>query len=199
MKKNILLVALCLSLTMAAACIGPQNSKPVSQKEEEGQKPGSVATFEPTPIPQDKAGEADQKADQNPLDSLADGKIEGMEFGIGSKCQDMLAKLGDPQDKGTTDGGFFYVYDTVTYFTDSINENEGSISSVAVRDSRDICGVKIGMKPSEIEKVLGKPYEQNGGNGQDWVVTYEVKEGLYLTFFSNDKDSPTIAALLKRE
>lgn len=137
-----------------------------------------------------------QETVKNPLEPLSEGKIDGISYSLGTECKKVLTDLGKPDDEGTTEGNYYYMYGKVTYFSDSMDENEGNISAIAVRDNIDICGTKVGMKPEEIKKILGQPFSEGTDEGDEgWVITYEVKKGLYLSYFSDNENSPVTAVL----
>lgn len=211
MAKKAALICISFLLSISLLSCSGKNAKPAEDK----------SNNTPAPVQTEGAGKADdtavketdttnkpadtgskeednrkQETVKNPLEPLSEGKIDGIGYSLGTECKKVLTDLGKPDDEGTTEGNYYYMYGNVTYFSDSMDENEGNITAIAIRDSIDICGTKVGMKPAEIKKILGQPFSEGTDEGEEgWVMTYEVKKGLYLSYFSDNENSPVTAVL----
>ena len=71
----------------------------------------------------------------------------------------------------------------------NLNQNISRARKVAQKDKRDKSVVKpiyIGMMTSEVEAIMGKPFEvitnNNSKNNQLWIYKYQDKRSVMLTF-----------------
>jgi len=166
----------------------------------------SDATDEPKAIegPDDKPHAA---YEDNPLLELArQGRVDGIEFGIGDKTKDIVEKWGKPDRKEWFLGGLYYRYDdkNVVFFTNegSVGQDGNEIVNGDVVDigifgeDREVYNVRLGMTIEEITAILGEPtytmtpeYNEDSELFYGWTYKYDVGE--YIVYFQADtEDSP---------
>lgn len=151
--------------------------------------------------------------ENNPLLELArQGKVDGIEFGIGAKTKDIVDKWGRPDDSAYFLGGLYYSYDDkdIVFFTNegSIGEDgneivNGDVVIIGITGKdRSAYNVRLGMTIIEIITVLGEPtYTDTPEDNIDselfsgWTFIYDV--GVYSVCFAADtKDSPVTSLYL---
>ena len=143
--------------------------------------------------------------ENNPLLKLAyEGKIDGIDFGIGSYSGDIVKKWGIPDRYDNFMGGLYLAYDDkdVVFSTNTFMD-DGQITYADViwigfwGENREIFNVRIGMTFEEIEEVLGRsssketPYENQDSElyCENWTITYDI--GCYLLkFITEEVDGP---------
>lgn len=131
------------------------------------------------------------------LKSAYEGKIDGIEFGIGDIGTDIIGKWGEPDESDYFLGGFYLSYDDIMFLTNGYDETGEVVSILFFDKNAEVFGIKLGMTMKEIEKVLGTPDETTSlkDNEQselymdNWTTKYKL--GNYeLTFVHEDKDGP---------
>ncbi len=131
------------------------------------------------------------------LKSAYEGKIDGIEFGIGDKGTDIIGKMGEPDESDYFLGGFYLSYDDIMFLTNGYDETGKVVSILFFDKNAEVFGIKLGLTTKEIEKVLGtadevisaKDNEQSELYMDNWTTRYKL--GSYeLTFVHEDKDGP---------
>ncbi len=149
--------------------------------------------------------------ENNPLLELArQGKVDGIEFGIGDKAKDIVARWGEPDRKEYFLGGKYYKYDdkNIVFFTNegSVGEDGNEIDNGDVviigisGENRDVYNVCLGMTIDEIIAVLGEPTvtcapEENEDSEllSGWTFEYDV--GKYTVCFEADTENSPVNTL----
>lgn len=147
----------------------------------------------------------------NPLLNLAyEGKVDGIEFGLGTNSSEIVEKWGMPDEYDYFAGGVYlaYVGKDVVFFTDGYmiaNEiNHGNVKWIWIgKDNREIYNIKIGMTFNEIIEVLGEPdfirNPQENENSEfyyeKWTIIYNVGE-YSLVFLTNEEEGPVVSVYL---
>lgn len=131
-----------------------------------------------------KTGELDPISEQ----LSEDLRIEGTTLDIGSTSQEVIAELKEPGDKGAFEGSYYLMYDDITFFTD---EKTSLVTAIAIRGNRKMGRVSVGMLPSEVKNILGKPISEGENQDQEiggWSTTYRFGDRT-LIFYSDKSDS----------
>jgi len=114
----------------------------------------------------------------------AEGKIKGIEFGIGADKDDVIRKWGEPQKTGswqTPYGSWFDYY----YFFGNPDE---SVSAIRIG------GNTVNDSVDEWKKALGEPREEGPGEVESgWTLYYEA--GDYQIFINADAEDGTVRYL----
>ncbi|WP_202709004.1 DUF4309 domain-containing protein [Sporosalibacterium faouarense] len=149
--------------------------------------------------------------EDNPLfKQVKEGKLEGIEFGIGTYSRDIVEKWGMPDRYDNFMGGLYLAYDDKgVVFSTYTSLNDGKIEYADVMwigiygDDKEICNVKLGMNFKEIISVLGEPsYQRNSTQNEamelyDGECTIEYETDKYiLVFVANKVDEPVSVAYL---
>lgn len=138
------------------------------------------------------------------LKAAREGKVTGLNIGIGSTLQDAVAQLGEPTALDYFEGTSYVSYELVDLILDRIIEDtkaETNITGIILAEGYELYGVKVGMTPSGIKEVLGAPSKEEvetDPEGDMWRLDYDCG-GYLLSFFANDKDSPTLSAYLSKK
>lgn len=146
-----------------------------------------------------------------PLLELAnEGKIDGIEFGIGTSTEKLIEEWGLPDEYDYFLGGLYFSYPDkdVIFFTGASKINEeiihDEVKAIAVKgDNKPVYNVKIGMTFEEIISVLGEPsritsIEENEISELfygDWTIEYDL-EDYRVVFASKTEDGPTYCVFL---
>jgi hypothetical protein len=110
------------------------------------------------------------------LSTATEGKLLGIEFGIGSAKEDVFQKWGEPHRMGKRQVGFYAWFD-YNYFFSGPNETVGAIG---------VSGETVRYSVEEVKKALGQPkYEGLSMIEAGWEMSYKVGE--YVLFFSADR------------
>ena len=132
------------------------------------------------------------------LKSAYEGKIDGVEFGIGDIGTDIIKKLGEPDQEDYILGGLYLQYGEITFLTNGFDES-GEVVSILFSDgTTEVFGINLGMTVKEIEEVLGMPdrtlslkdNEENELYEGNCATVYDL--GKYkLAFIHEGQDTPT--------
>lgn len=181
--RRVILVAFIIFSTLIMSCQAKKDTKPAEE----------IQVRQPA-VEQNQPIQEVPKPQNSILDIVGEGRLPGIEFGIGASCKEIVNKMGKPKDQDFFEGGLYLDYDKVIFLTDSDESYNGKVTSISLNEGQ-IFGVNVGMKPSEIKKVLGKPsYEgKNEEEGAIYQLRYNVK-GYTLLFASEKEDSPTLSA-----
>lgn len=103
----------------------------------------------------------------------SEGKIKGIEFGIGSNKYDIIQKWGEPQKTGSWQTQYYSWFDYYYFFG---NPNE-SVSAIRVG------GDTVKYTVDELKKVIGEPKDEGINDLESgWYLYYEA--GDYQVFFN---------------
>lgn len=143
--------------------------------------------------------------ENNPFLELAtQGRIDNIEFGIGSQTDKIVEEWGQPDENDYFLGGLFFKYDNenVVFFTDAYSDNgetiHGQVKCIGFYDmNQEIYGVKLGMTFDEIISVLGKPtYVSTSEQNEEsellygsWSITYDTGDHT-VDFVSYTEEGP---------
>lgn len=159
--------------------------------------PGKDDTPSPeTPTLQQESEEIPSEKEHGPLLGMQ-VKVKGMDFGIGSQCDDILTTLGSPKEEGTFEGSYYLSYEQIIFFLDSM-ERHGRVASFAVWKGMEIGRITVGMTPDNIKKELGNPLDEGVNPEKDYYLLYKIGNNSVI-FFAKDENSPTTSALVKSE
>ncbi|MDF2653426.1 MAG: copper amine oxidase-like protein, partial [Paenibacillus sp.] len=115
------------------------------------------------------------------LSAVAQGKLPGIEFGIGAAKKDVFEAWGEPHRTGSRHGRYDAWFDYNYYFSGP-NQTVGAIG---------VSGDTIHYTIDQVKKALGQPnYEGLSLVENGWEMSYAV--GTYVLFFSADKKDGTI-------
>ncbi len=115
------------------------------------------------------------------LSTVAQGKLPGIEFGIGSAKKKVFETWGEPHRTGSRHGRYDAWFDYNYYFSGP-NQTVGAIG---------VSGDTIHYTIDQVKKALGQPnYEGLSLVENGWEMSYAV--GAYVLFFSADKKDGTI-------
>ncbi len=106
--------------------------------------------------------EKDEEEENNPaLELLYSGKMEGVEFGIGTNSNKIMEQWGEPDYKENFMGGLLLSYDDVYFFTDGYilddSITDGEVTGIYYTGDETVYGVHIGMPLEQVEEILGDP------------------------------------------
>ena len=137
-------------------------------------------------------------------ESAFQGKIEGLEFGIGDSTEEIITLWGMPDKYDYYLGGLYLKYTdrNVIYFTSAVFKegqiDHGNVVTIAVfGQEKSYFGVKIGNKFKDMEEVLGKPssivsdqeHEDSELFRDSWVAYYDAGD-YEIAFRSSHEDGP---------
>ncbi|WP_312095187.1 DUF4309 domain-containing protein [Aminipila sp.] len=86
------------------------------------------------------------------LELLYEGKMDQIEFGIGSNYNDIIGQWGNPDENVDFMGAILLVYNGIYFF---INDNQ--VVGIYYNGEKIIYGTQIGMSDKQLEETLGKP------------------------------------------
>lgn len=192
MKKTFLITILLIILfVLVGNNLLDLNQRQVSKE------PGKEDTPSPeTTTLQQESEEIPSEKERGPLLGIQ-VKVKGMDFGIGSQCDEILTTLGSPKEEGTFEGSYYLSYEQIIFFLDSM-ERQGKVRSFAVWKGVEINSAKVGMTPDNIKKALGNPLNEGVNPEKDYYLLYKIGDNSVI-FFAKDENSPTTSALVKSE
>lgn len=188
--KKVIVILLVLALSFSfvsckAEKASEKNTEPVSNTTEK---------VEPAPAPA-------PAQENDALKTAREGKVTGLNIGIGSTLQEAIAQMGEPSALDYFEGTSYVSYELVDLILDRIiddTKTEASITGIILSEGYELYGVKVGMTPEEIKGILGAPTKEeleNDPEGSTWRLDYDC--GTYLlSFFSADQNSSTLSAYL---
>ena len=119
--------------------------------------------------------------DKDFLASASEGKINGIEFGIGSNKNDVIQKWGEPQKTGSWQTKYYSWFDYYYFFG---NPDE-SVSAIRIGGDTIKCTV------DELKKAIGEPKDEGVNDIESgWYLYYEAGE--YQVFFNADTKNGVI-------
>lgn len=231
-SKNISLFFLLLTTTLLVSCgdIVPytsiSNSALVSQNKniKDIQQSSGFFNLQPSPSTNPTISEYNSptpnpsslfiiepditKNSNNNFKFINKGKFNDTLFPIGSKKNEILSKLGIPNDKGGVGGTEWFTFGYVTYFT-APGENDQNITILVTQEGFDIEGLKLGATTSQIKERFGKPRfegitrDDTGdsifGDG-DYLIDFDIENKYFLIFVidTKNKNKSTSVYLLKK-
>lgn len=174
----------------------PQNTKPASETNKNITPPVKQSeTPAPTEkVPADSQSKVKSPNGKNLLKPASEGKMDGVEFKIGSSYKEITDMLGNPKNKSTFNGGEVLTYGDASYI---ITPDTKVVVGIMVKNGKTLYGVKVGMKTSDIKKVLGNPdFEGEDEMEGMWNLSYKAGDNTVL-FTAVEKDGPTNIAILQ--
>lgn len=123
------------------------------------------------------------------LSSVKEGKLPGIEFGIGDAKEDVLQKWGEPHRTGSRQDHFDAWFE-YNYFFSGPNQTVGAIG---------VGGETIKYSTDEVKKAIGQPTHEGQSMVEGgWEMSYTAGE--YVVFFSaNQKDGNIYYMTLKKQ
>lgn len=133
-----------------------------------------------------------------------EGKMDGIEFGIGDNTEEVVKKWGEPLEIDYFAGGLYLKYDNIVFFTNGYTDegkiHHGEIQNMILFNNKDTYGIKSGMDIYAIEKILGQPNfreiydayfgpDPDGKYGEDNKAYYLA--GNYMLVIPYNKDTKT--------
>lgn len=208
-KVLVILLVLTLSLSFVSCNKEKKNENdaaPVQQTEQSGgNAPVQQSQEEPEKTPDAVPVETPAPAQNvEALELARQGKVTGLNVGIGNKLQDAVSELGEPITLDYYEGTSFVSYEVVDLMLDRIIEDtksEAYISGIIVAEGYSLYGVKVGMSPEAIKLYLGEPAtegQEADGEGELWKMDYDCGD-YTLSFFATGEDSATLSAYLSKK
>jgi len=155
----------------------------------------------PILIPEEKPTEENLPQEHDFFELLREGRVENIEFGIGTKTETIISKWGKADMEDYFLGGTFLTYGNITFFTDA-TDYTGKVAVIGISENTNVFSAKVGMTFNEIKKILGAPAaEIKSGTedelyGGDWCLVYESGE-YKVSFMAKYKSSATYAAYIE--
>jgi len=182
--KRILVFAVIFCFFLAAGCEKAGNIN-------EPEKGNEIVGIDKIEIDKDETNETKSSL-------ISDGKLKGMQFGIGTSAAEIVSEKGKPEDEGFFAGGYYITYGNDIYFTDASYQDVqqgdyGVVTDIAFSQGKELLGVKIGMTLNEIKEMLGEPdrtfltEEDNDFYANSKCIAYA--DGDYEIIFMADKVS----------
>lgn len=139
---------------------------------------------------------------------IDEGKVSDTELAIGDSTERLLQLKGEPETMDYFEGGQYFNYGTVTYFTDAnVDESNrlvhGQIGFIGFSGGHEVFGLKLGEANLEqMKSTLGTSYvtqspEDNSESyllGEMW--SYEYRTDHYSLIFYSDHQSGVINGAL---
>lgn len=129
------------------------------------------------------------------LELLYEGKMNGVEFGIGTKYDKIITQWGEPEEY--TDsfmGGILIKYGDTYFF---VNDNQ--VTGIYYTGSNEIYGVEIGMDLEQVVEILGdqndlydSPYSELY---PDEPLILEYKAGKYIVNFEINTENKKVNSI----
>lgn len=139
---------------------------------------------------------------------IEEGKVGDTEFTIGDSTERLLQQKGEPELMDYFEGGQYFNYGTVTYFTDATMDesNElvhGYIGYIGLASGHEVFGLKLGeANVEQMESALGTNYviQSPEENSDSYLLSgmwsYEYRAEHYsLIFYSDHQDGVINGAL----
>jgi len=135
------------------------------------------------------------------LASVAEGRFDGIEFGVGSTFDDIRSAWGEANSEDYFAGGPYLVYDEVVFF----GNPDGVVQKVAYTGTYygyTMFGLSNTMTKSQIIDLLGEPdyansaldNEMNEFAAGSWTIEYVI--GLYSLELSFAEENSTLEAMM---
>ncbi|MNI43758.1 hypothetical protein D3C73_980990 [compost metagenome] len=122
------------------------------------------------------------------MELAAEGKVRGLEYGIGSAQDEVIAKWGKPHEIGSRQVEFQRWHNVQMYFWQPDNR-VGAIR---------VIGDSLPYTLPEIKKALGKPDNEVDGVDGVWLLYYVSGDyGLYID--ATSKDGQAESLMLKKK
>ncbi|WP_242975254.1 DUF4309 domain-containing protein [Anaerovirgula multivorans] len=146
----------------------------------------------------------DEEEKYNPaLELLYTGKMDGIEFGIGTNSTEIIEKWGEPDYKDNYMGGLLLSYDKTYFLTDGIIIDDsisyGTVGGIYYTGEATIYGIHIGMLLREVEEILGKPnhtyISDNSELYFDNNLIVKYKAGAHTVIFEIENGSETVQSI----
>jgi hypothetical protein len=125
--------------------------------------------------------------DKEFLTVASEGKIKGIEFGIGANKNDVIQDWGEPHQIGSWQTEFYRWHSYYFFFWKPV-ENAGAIR---------VNGNVIPYRLNEVRDIIGEPLAEGEGVDGGWSYVYQA--GDYQVFFNADSKEGQIRSLLLRK
>lgn len=181
-KGFVILIVISVLSACNSSSLTPNNAKSSSKVE---------ATLAPTATPLKKEEDTNLSSkltlDKEFLRFATEGKIKGIEFGIGANKNDVIKKWGEPQEIGSWQTEF-YRWSSYYFFFWKPDENTGAIR---------VYGNVIPYRLNEVRQSLGEPSSEGEGVDGGWAFVYQA--GDYQVFLNADSKEGQITNLLLKK
>lgn len=204
MKKIFIALIMISVLASFSACKNAKTSNEIQGNDtniEEANK--NNQNIDKDPLKDTDKDDSNDVSNQNDtkkqlLKSAYEGKIDGVEFGIGDIGTDIIKKLGEPDQEDYILGGLYLQYGEITFLTNGFDESGEVVSILFSDETTEVFGIKLGMTVKEIEEVLGVPdrtlsskdNEESELYQGNWATVYDLEQ-YNLVFIHESQDSPT--------
>lgn len=204
MKKIFIALIMISVLASFSACKNAKTSNEIQGNDtniEEANK--NNQNIDKDPLKDTDKDDSNDVSNQNDtkkqlLKSAYEGKIDGVEFGIGDIGTDIIKKLGEPDQEDYILGGLYLQYGEITFLTNGFDESGEVVSMLFSDETTEVFGIKLGMTVKEIEEVLGVPdrtlsskdNEESELYQGNWATVYDLEQ-YNLVFIHESQDSPT--------
>ncbi|WP_312653466.1 DUF4309 domain-containing protein [Aminipila sp.] len=129
------------------------------------------------------------------LELLYEGKMNGVEFGIGTKYDKIITQWGEPEEYTDSFMGAILIKYGDTYFF--VNDNQ--VTGIYYTGSNEIYGVEIGMDLEQVVEILGSqndlydsPYSELY---PDEPLILEYKAGKYIVNFEINTENKKVNSI----
>ncbi len=124
-------------------------------------------------------------------DSIYEGGIEGIPLKLGDDGNQIIEFMGEPESMDIWGGSYYFMYPTVTFFTDSTDPDDyGTITMIGLPQGVSLLGITIGQTFNEIQQVLGENHVVFSELDEEWEMAYDLGD-YSLVFTAIDEDGPT--------
>lgn len=112
--------------------------------------------------------------DKDFLTFASEGKVKGIDFGIGANKNEVIQKWGEPHQIGSWEAEFYRWHSYRFFFW----EPDGNAGSIVVD------GNVIPYRLNEVKDIIGEPLAEGEGVNGGWSYVYQA--GIYQVFFTAD-------------
>jgi hypothetical protein len=188
--KKVITIIVVLTTIISTSC-----SAKVTNGETEPIKPAQTENK-----PQSKP---EEKLINSPLRLAYEGRIDNLQVAVGNKLGDVIAQLGEPDELAHFEGSTYISYQNTSFMLDRIIDNtsdRADVLGIIVSEDYELYGVRVGMTIDEIKKILGaaeQEYKDGEADEEMWKLEYHCGD-YKLTFFFDDKSSPSTSAYLSK-
>lgn len=216
MKKNLILLIISILLIGIIAGCTPKDKDSSQEENNDGNIIGEEINETDDHLDNDEDIVEDDNLElvinHNEYLSLAyEGKMDGIEFGVGDKGKDVIEQWGDPLDIDYFLGGLYMMYEDVTFFTNGYRKGDdtydyGEVVIIYYGGENTTYNVKVGMVFEEIEEKLGEPshismFDENEYSelhGENWVAVYKTGE-YFVSFQFPNENMPIEAIFIQKD
>ncbi len=129
------------------------------------------------------------------LELLYEGKINGVEFGIGTKSDKIITQWGEPEEYNDSFmGGILLKYGDTYFF---VSDNQ--VTGIYYTGNNEIYGVQIGMDQEQVEEILGTPSDLYTSLYSelypDEPLILKYKAGKYIVNFEINTENKKVSSI----